>query len=73
MTSRFIRDQDFRVYADLNGFRFNQSPQETIPSTVMITPYRPDLILYNSRSSLMDIIELTCPLDSQQHIESAHC
>jgi len=30
------------------------------PSTILITSYHPDLILYNSRSSLMGIIELTC-------------
>ena len=56
-----------------NGFRFNELPQEIIPSTVLITPYHPDLILCNSRSYLMDIIELTGPLDSRQHLESAQC
>ena len=73
LTALFADLQDVRAYADLNGFRFNESPQEIIPSTVLITPYRPDLILYNSHSSLMGIIELTCPLDSRQHLESAHC
>ena len=73
LTTLFADHQDVRVYADLNGFRFNESPQEIIPSTVLITPYCPDLILYNSHSSLMGIIELTCPLDSRQHLESAHC
>ena len=72
-TTLFADHQDVSVYADLNGFRFNESSQEIIPSTVLITPYRPDLILYNSHSSLMGIIELTCPLDSRQHLESAHC
>ena len=64
----FADHQDFRVYANLNGFCFNKSPQETIPSTALITPYHPDLILYNSHSSLMDI-----NLPSWQHIESAYC
>jgi len=50
--------QDVKVYADLNGFHFNELPQETIPSTVLITPYRPDFILYNSCSSPMGIIAL---------------
>ena len=71
LLSLFADHRDVRVFADLNGFRFNESPQEIIPSTVLITPYRPDLVIYNSRSSLMGIIELTCPLDSQHHIESA--
>ena len=70
LTTLFADHQDVRVYADLNGFHFNESPQETIPSTVLITPYHRDLIL---RFSLMGIIELTCPLDSCQHLESAHC
>jgi len=71
LTTLFADHQDVRaVYA---GFYFNESPQETIPSMVLITPYCPDLILYNSCSSLMGIIEVTCPLDSQKHIESAHC
>ena len=64
LTTLFTDHQDVRVYADLNGFHFNESPQEIIPSTVLITPYRPDLVLYNSHFSLMGIIELTCPLDS---------
>ena len=51
----------------------NRHAQEIIPSTVLITPYRPDLILYHSHSSLTGIIELTCPLGSRQYLESAHC
>jgi len=56
----FADHQGVRVYADFNGFCFNESPQK--PGT-----YRPDLILYNFCSSLMGIIELTFPLDSEQH------
>ena len=56
------------VYADLQGFRFNDSPPEIIPSNVLVTPYRPDVVIYNRHSASMGIIELTCPL---QHMESA--
>ena len=31
------------VYVDLQGFCFNDSPPETIPSTVLVTPYQPDI------------------------------
>ncbi|XP_065896220.1 uncharacterized protein [Dysidea avara] len=60
------------VYADLQGHRFNDSPPETIPSNVLVTPYRPDVVIYNRHSASMGIIELTCPLDSIHHLESAH-
>ena len=49
----------------------NDSPPETIPSSVLVTPYRPDVVIYNAHSSLMGIVELTCSLDSVQHIKSA--
>ena len=60
------------VYVDLQGHRFNDSPPETIPSNVLVTPYRPDVVIYNRHSASMGIIELTCPLDSIHHLESAH-
>ena len=60
------------VYADLQGHRFNDSPPETIPSNVLVTPYRPDVVIYNRHSASMGIIELTCPLDSIHYLESAH-
>ena len=59
------------IYADLQGFRFNDSPPDTIPSTVLFTPYRPDVVIYSKQSSFIGIIKLSCPLDSIQHIESA--
>jgi len=52
------------VFADLQGLCFNEAPQETVPSTVLVTPYRPD-IGYYSLSSSMGFVELTCPLDSK--------
>jgi len=56
---------------DLQEFCFNDSTPETIPSTVLVTPYQPNIasIIF---IPLMDIIELTCPLDSVQHIKSDH-
>jgi len=71
LTTIFSDCRVVSVYADLQGFRFNDSPPETIPSTVLITPYRPDIVIYNRLTSSMGIIELTCPLDSLQHLESA--
>jgi len=45
LTALFADHQDVRVYADLNTFCFNESPQETISLTVLITPYHPDFII----------------------------
>ena len=44
---------------------------ETIPSTVLVTPYQPDIVIYNRLTSSMEIIELTCPPNSSEHLESA--
>ena len=71
LTTLFADCHDVKVHADLQGFRSNDSPPETILSSVLVTPYRPDVVIYNAHSSLMGTVELTCPLDSVQHIESA--
>ena len=46
-TTLFSDCQGVSVFADLQGFRFNDSPPETIPSTVLVTPYRPDVVIYS--------------------------
>ena len=43
----------------------------TIPSNLLITSYRPDIVVYNSEASSVALLELTCPLDSEHHIEAA--
>ena len=58
------------VYADLPGMRASESPQGTIPPSLLITSYHPDVI-YNATRSLVVLLELTCPLDSIHHLESA--
>jgi len=59
------------VFADLQGLRASEAPQATIPSTLLITPYRPDIVVYNSDVPSIALLELTCPLDSEHNIESA--
>ena len=71
LTTLFADCHDVKVHADLQGFRSNDSPPETILLSVLVTPYRSDIVIYNAHSSLMGIVELTFPLDSVQHIESA--
>ena len=59
------------VYTDLPDMRASESPQGTIPSSLIITPYCPDIVIYNETCNLVALLELTCPLDSIHHLESA--
>ena len=59
------------VFADIPNFHADNSPQSTIPMSLLITSYRPDIVIYNSQSSSITLLELTCPLDSIHHIQSA--
>ena len=55
----------------LPGMRASESPQGTIPSSLMITPDRPDIVMYNETCNSVALLELTCPLGTFQHLESA--
>ena len=59
------------VYADLPGLRASDSPQATVPPTLLVTSYRPDIVLYNKSSNLVALLELTCPLDSVDHLQGS--
>ena len=39
--------------------------------SLLITSYRPDVVIYNATRNLVVLLELTCPLDSIHHLESA--
>ena len=72
LTEFFAGTPHVQVFADLPNFHANHCPQSTIPSSLLITSYHPDIVLYNSQSSSVALLELTCPLDSNyHHIESA--
>ena len=49
----------------------SESPPATIPPAMMVTPYRPDLVVHNTSTNSIALLELTCPLDSEHHLESA--
>ena len=59
------------VFADHQGLQASETPQATIPSTLLTTPYRPDIVVYNSDKPSVALVELTCPLDSEHNIHSA--
>ena len=46
-------------------------PSQQFQQVFFITPYRPDIVIYNPQSSSISLLELTCPLDSIHHIQSA--
>ena len=58
------------LYADLPGMCASDSQQATIPPSLLLTPYHPDIVL-NERNTSVALLELTCPLDSVKHHESA--
>ena len=58
------------VYADFPRLRASDYPQATIPPFLLIIPYRSDIVLYNEKSSSVTLLELTCPLDLVEHLES---
>ena len=60
-----------KVYADFPNFYADGSPQTTIPTDLLIITYHPDIVIYNSQSPTITLLELTCPLDSAQHIQAA--
>jgi len=51
--------------------RVSDSTQATIPPSLLPTPYRPDIVIYIDRTNSVALLELTCPLDSLEYLESA--
>ena len=60
-----------QVFVDLPNLQASVSPPATIPPEVMVTSYRPDLVFYNTATNSIALLELTCPLDSEHHLQSA--
>ena len=61
-----------KVVVEIRMSQSEESNSVTVSNhTVLVTPYWPDIVICNRLTSLMGIIELTCPLGSLQHLESA--
>jgi len=71
LTKIFADSPSIQVFADLNNHRACEAPQATVPTQILITSYRPDIVIYNSQVHSIVLLELTCPLDSYQHLESS--
>ena len=65
------KSNDKELYADLQGYRYQNSPPTTIPSTILVTPLRPDLVILNNPSKNIHILELTVPTNTTQGIQNA--
>ena len=71
LTKDFADCPSIQVFADLHNHRACEAPQATIPTSILITPSHPDIIVYNSQVHSVAMLELTCPLDSVHHLEPA--
>ena len=60
----------FEIYTDLPG---HQTPDgRTIPSSICLTPDRPDIVIIDRRSGDLYIFELTCSFDRDENFWFAH-
>ena len=58
----------FQVYADVPG---HQTPAGgTIPADVLVTPDRPDIVIYDKKKKTMHVFELTVPYE--HNLEKRH-
>ena len=67
----FVNLPFIHAYADLPNFRANEPPPSLIPTNVIVTPFRPDIVIHNTITSSLQLLELTCPLHSTHHHEQA--
>ena len=51
--------------------RASEFPQGTVPISLMVTSYHQDIVIHHITSNSIALLELTCPLDSNQHLEAA--
>jgi len=66
---KFLTGQSIiSLYADLPECGQVTPPRQQF---LLSTPYHPDIVIYNDRTNLVALLELTCPLDSLDHLESA--
>jgi len=65
----FVNLLFIHVYADLPNFRASELPPSIIPPNVIVTPFRPYIIITNTITSSLLLFELICPLDSTHHLD----
>ena len=58
------------VFADLPNQRASEQPPSTIPPSILITPFKPDLVLIHKENKAT-VIELTCPTNTITNLQAA--
>ena len=51
--------KQYTVYADLPGWWASDSPQTTVPPSILITPNHLDIVIHNKESNAVALLELT--------------
>ena len=49
------------IYADLPA---TESPQGTIPASLLVTPYRPDIVIYNEASNSVALLIISAEINA---------
>ena len=55
LSGLLAESQAIHIYADLPGMYASVSPQATIPPSLIITPYHPDIVVHNKSTKLMQL------------------
>ena len=58
------------VFADLPNQRASEQPPSIIPPSILITPFKPDLLLIHKENEAT-VIELTCPTNTITYLQAA--
>ena len=62
---------DSKLYADIDQWRAEDTPPSTIPPNILSTSSRPDIVIVNSLSKQIHLLELTIPTNSQKGLDQA--
>jgi len=58
-------------FSNLEGKRASDSPPATIPPAIPVSPYQPDIVVYNAELKTISLLELTCPFNSNTDLSAA--
>ena len=59
------------MYADIDHWRAEDTPPSTIPPNIISTSSRPDIVIVNSLSKQIHLLELTIPTNLQKGLDQA--
>ena len=62
---------DAVVYADIDGYRATNAPLTTIPPSIVMMSYHPDIVIHYEQHHIIHLLELTCPFSTTEHLHTA--